>query len=64
MMINETRIFQKNSPIFLGDTKRDKNSTAEIASFFTILSGLDYEKYIKLESVEVKKHKLKEQLMN
>lgn len=59
MMINETRIVQKNSPIFLGDTKRDKNSTAEIASFFTILSGLDYEKYIKPESVEVKKAQIK-----
>lgn len=59
MMMNETRIVQKNSPIFMGDTKRDKNSTKEIASFFTILSGLDYQKYVKLESAEVKKAQLK-----
>lgn len=59
MMMNETRIVQKNSPIFLGDTKRDKNSTAEVSSFFTILSGLDYEKYIKPESIEVKKAQIK-----
>jgi len=59
MMINETRIVQKNSPVFMGDTKRDKNSTAEVASFFTILSGLDYEKYIKPESIEVKKAQIK-----
>lgn len=59
MMMNETRIVQKNSPIFLGDTKRDKNSTAEVASFFTVLSGLDYEKYIKPESIEVKKAQIK-----
>ncbi|OPD38847.1 hypothetical protein AL714_00325 [Clostridium botulinum] len=59
MMINETRIVQKNSPIFMGDTKRDKNSTKEVASFFTILSGLDYQKYIKSESAEVKKAQLK-----
>ena len=59
MMMNETRIVQKNSPVFLGDTKRDKNSTTEIASFFTILSGLDYGKYIKPESVEVKKAQIK-----
>ncbi|NFL54177.1 hypothetical protein FDB79_00850 [Clostridium botulinum] len=59
MMMNETRIVQKNSPIFMGDTKRDKNSTKEIASFFTILSGLDYQKHVKLESAEVKKAQLK-----
>ena len=59
MMMSETRIVQKNSPIFMGDTKRDKNSTAEVASFFTILSGLDYEKYIKPESIEVKKALIK-----
>lgn len=59
MMINETRIIQKNSPIFLGDTKRDKNSTTELTSFFTILSGLDYEKYIKPENIEVKKAQIK-----
>lgn len=59
MMMNETRIVQKNSPIFIGDTKRDKNSTKEIASFFTILSALDYQKYVKSESAEVKKAQLK-----
>lgn len=59
MMMNETRIVQKNSPIFMGDTKRDKNSTAEVASFFTVLSGLDYEKYIKSESIDVKKAQIK-----
>nr|WP_295684458.1 hypothetical protein [uncultured Lachnoclostridium sp.] len=58
-MMNETRIVQKNSPIFIGDTKRDKNSTPEVSSFFTILSGLDYEKYTKPESVEVKKAQIK-----
>lgn len=59
MMMNETRIVQKNSPVVMGDTKRDKNSTPEISSFFTVLSGLDYEKYIKSESVEVKKAQIK-----
>lgn len=59
MMMNETRIVQKNSPIFMGDTKRDKNSTLEVASFFTVLSGLDYEKYIKSEGVEIKKAQIK-----
>lgn len=59
MMMNETRIVQKNSPVFMGDTKRDKKSTAEVASFFTVLSGLDYEKYIKEESIEVKKAQIK-----
>lgn len=58
-MMNETRIVQKNSPIFIGDTKRDKRSISEVSSFFTILSGLDYEKYIKSESVEVKKAQIK-----
>ncbi|WP_154219200.1 hypothetical protein [Clostridium botulinum] len=58
MMMNETRIVQKNSPIYMGDTKRDR-STKEASSFFTILSGLDYQKYIKPESIEVKKAQLK-----
>lgn len=59
MMMNETRIVQKNSPIYMGDTKRDRNSTKEVASFFTILSGIDYQKYIKQESIEVKKAQIK-----
>lgn len=59
MMINETRIVQKNSPIYMGDTKRDRSSTKEAASFFTVLSGLDYQKYIQHESIEVKKAQLK-----
>lgn len=58
-MMNETRIVQKNSPIFMGDTRRDRNSPKEVASFFTVLSGLDYKKYVKSESVEVKKAQLK-----
>lgn len=58
-MLNETRIVQKNSPIFMGDTRRDKNSTKEVATFFTIISGFDYQKHIKAESVEVKKAQLK-----
>ncbi|QEH69963.1 AAA family ATPase [Cellulosilyticum sp. WCF-2] len=59
VMINETRIVQKNAPIYLGDTKRDKKSTKEAASFFTVLSGLDYQKYIKQESIESKKAHLR-----
>jgi len=58
-MINESRIVQKNSPIFMGDTRRDKNSHKEVASFFTVLSGFDYQKYVKSESSEVKKAQLK-----
>jgi len=58
-MMNESRIVQKNSPIFMGDTRRDKNSSKEVASFFTVLSGLDYQKYVKTESAEVKKAQLK-----
>lgn len=58
-MLDETRIFQKNSPIFMGDTKKDRNSTRDVASFFTVISGVDYQKYIKEESVEVKKAQLK-----
>ena len=59
MMLSETRIVQRNSPIYLGDTRRDRNSTKETASFFTILTGLDYQKYIKTESPEIKKAHLK-----
>lgn len=58
-MLNETRIFQRNSSIFLTDVKRDQNTTKEKASFFTILSGVDYEKYNKSESIEVTKARLK-----
>lgn len=58
-MLNETRIVQKNSPIYLGDTKRDQHSTKETASYFTLLTGLDYQKYIKAESAEIKKAHLK-----
>ncbi|MGR6761290.1 hypothetical protein ACU1JV_05455 [Paenibacillus sp. T2-29] len=58
-MLNESRIVQRNSPIFLGDTKRDANSSKEIATFFTILSGYDYKKYVKSESVDVKKAQLR-----
>lgn len=58
-MMNESRIVQKNSPIYMGDTRRDRNSTKEVASFFTVLSGIDYQKYIKLDSIEVKKAQIK-----
>lgn len=58
-MLNEARIVQNNSPIYLGDTKRDQRSTKETASFFTLLTGIDYQKYIKTDSVEVKKAHLK-----
>jgi len=58
-MLNETRIVQKNSPIFISDTRRDKNSTKEVATFFTLISGVDYDKYIKTESVDIKKAQLK-----
>lgn len=57
-MLNEARIVQNNSPIYLGDTKRDR-ATPETASFFTLLTGIDYEKYIKTDSVEIKKAHLK-----
>jgi len=58
-MLNETRIFQRNSSLFLTDAKRSRDTTKEMSSFFTILSGLDYQKYIKSESVEVTKARLK-----
>ncbi|KTD85681.1 hypothetical protein [Paenibacillus etheri] len=58
-MLNDSRIAQRNSPIFLGDTKRDSNSPKEIAVFFTILSGIDYKKHDKSESIEVKKAQLR-----
>jgi len=61
-MLNETRIFQRNSSIFLTDVKRNQNTTKEMTSFFTILSGMDYQKHIKLESVEVAKARLKGRL--
>lgn len=59
VMLNETRIFQRNSSLFLTDAKRSRDTTKEASSFFTILSGLDYQKYIKSESVEVTKARLK-----
>ncbi|TWH59396.1 hypothetical protein DesLBE_3775 [Desulfitobacterium sp. LBE] len=59
MMLNESRIVQKNSPIYMGDTRRDKTSSKEVATFFAILSGFDYQKHVKLESAEVKKAQLK-----
>ena len=58
-MLNEARIVQNNSPIYLGDTNRDQRSTKETASFFTLLTGIDYEKYKKTDSVEIKKAHLK-----
>ena len=58
-MLSESRIVQRNSSIFLGDTKRDATSTKEIASFFTILSGIDYQKHGKTESAEIKKAQLR-----
>lgn len=58
-MLNEARIVQNNSPIYLGDTKRDQRSTKETASFFTLLTGIDYQKYIKTDSIEIKKAHLK-----
>lgn len=54
-LINETRIVQKSSPIYMGDSKQDKNSTKETSTFYTILSGLDYEKHVKGDSPEIKK---------
>ena len=54
-MLNESRIVQKNSPIYMGDTRRDKNSSKEVATFFTILSGIDYQKFVKPENIESKK---------
>lgn len=54
-MLNEARIVQNNSPIYLGDIKRDKNSTKETASFFTLLTGIDYQKYKKTDSIEIKR---------
>lgn len=59
VMLNEARIVQKNAPIFMGDTGREKNSAKEATSFFTMLSGLDYEKYQKPESPEIRKAHLK-----
>ena len=58
-MLNETRIVQKNAPIYLGDMIRDRRSTKETASFFTVLTGLDYQKSTKPESPELKKAHLK-----
>lgn len=58
-MMNETRIVQKNSPIFMGDTRRDQNSTKEVATFFMVISGSDYQKYIKTESADIKEAQLK-----
>lgn len=55
IMLSETRIVQKNAPIYLGDTKRDRSSTKETSSFFTVLTGLDYQKHLKQESPEIKK---------
>lgn len=59
IMLSETRIVQKNAPIYLGDTKRDRTSTKETSSFFTILTGLDYQKHLKPENPEIKKAHLK-----
>ncbi|MFF2093332.1 hypothetical protein [Paenibacillus sp. NPDC058174] len=59
MMLNESRIVQSNSAVFLGDTTRDAKSTKETATFFTLLTGNDYKKYVKSESVEVKKAQLR-----
>jgi hypothetical protein len=58
-MLSEERIVQRNSPIFLGSTHRDANSPKEISTFFTVLSGSDYKKYVKIESAEIKKAQLK-----
>ena len=58
-MLDETRIFQRSSSIFLIDVKRNQNTTKEMTSFFTVLSGVDYKKNIKSESVEVTKARLK-----
>ncbi len=58
-MLNETRIFQRNSSLFLTDVKRSRDTTKEMSSFFTILSGMDYQKHIKSENVEVTKARLK-----
>lgn len=59
VMLNETRVVQKSAPMYVSDSRRDKASTKEAATFFTMLSGLDYQKYIKPESPEVKKALLK-----
>lgn len=59
MMMNETRIVQKSSPIFMSDSRRDKNSPKEVATLFTVLSGFDYQKYVKSDSAEVKKAHMK-----
>lgn len=59
IMLSETRIVQKNAPIYLGDTKRDRTSTKETSSFFTVLTGLDYQKHLKPENPEIKKAHLK-----
>lgn len=59
IMLSETRIVQKNAPIYLGDTKRDRTSTKETSSFFTVLTGLDYQKHLKSENPEIKKAHLK-----
>lgn len=59
IMMGELRVTEKHSPIYRINPKGSTTATSELTAFQTVISGNDYEKKSKEDSVEIVKAKLK-----
>lgn len=59
IMIGELRVTEKHSPIYRINPRGSSTATSELTAFQTVISGNDYEKKSKEDSVEIIKAKLK-----
>lgn len=59
IMMGELRVTEKHSPIYRINPKGSNSATSELTAFQTVISGKDYEKKNKEESVDIVKAKLK-----
>lgn len=59
IMIGELRVTEKHSPIYRINPRGSNTAISELTAFQTVISGNDYEKKSKEDSVEIVKAKLK-----
>lgn len=62
IMMGELRVTEKHSPIYRTNPRGSSYSTSELTAFQTVISGNDYEKKDKEDSVEIVKAKLRGQI--
>lgn len=62
IMMGELRVTEKHSPIYRTNPRGSIYSTSELTAFQTVISGNDYEKKDKEDSVEIVKAKLRGQI--